>query len=144
MSCAPALVALALLLAACDGSPPAVGSTEETQDRLHGSWARDHADQGVRSRRILTLRPDGAFRETVRVTDQAGAVSEFVHEGAWFYDGTNLKRKYTLMNGQPPSRLNVPFVTFEIRFESRNDFTGVDHIHRNKVHYRRVPAQADF
>lgn len=139
-----AVAALALLLAGCDGAPPDAGSPEELAQRLHGSWAREQADKGMRSRRILTLRPDGAFRETVRVTDEAGAVTEFRHEGSWFYDGTNLKRKYTLMNGQPPSRLNVPFVTFEIRFESRNDFTGIDHIHHNKVHYRRVPAEAEL
>jgi hypothetical protein len=65
-------------------------------------------------------------------------VTEFAHEGTWLFDGTNLKRKYTLMDGKPPSRLNVPFATFEITFASRNSFTGVDHIHGHRIEYRRL------
>lgn len=142
-------LALVVLLAACDAAPPAtntagitMGSPEEIETRLHGSWLREHDAQGVTSRRVLTLGPDRAFRETVRVVDAQGAPREFVHEGHWFYDGVNLKRKYTLYDGKPPSRLNLPFVTFQIEFRSRNDFVGIDHIHRNRVQYRRVPTES--
>ena len=37
-----------------------------------------------------------------------------------------------------PSRLKVPFATFEVDFQGRNDFVGVDHVHRIRVEYRRV------
>ncbi len=143
------VLALVVFLAACDASPPkpniagiTTGSPEEIEERLHGSWLREHEAQGVKSRRVLTLGPDRSFRETVRVVDTQGAAREFVHEGHWFYDGVNLKRKYTLYDGKPPSRLNLPFVTFQIEFQSRNDFVGIDHIHRNRVQYRRVPLES--
>jgi len=110
----------------------------EGAQRLAGTWLREQTEQGVRSRRLLQLAPDGAFRERVRIVTDTGEVSEQEHAGTWLYDGTNLKRKYTLMNGSPPSRLKLPFATFEIRFESRNEFVGRDHIHRNTVRYRRV------
>lgn len=146
--CAHALLALAAALGGCDLTTPGAASgdaaavhRETVEARLQGSWVRQDERKGIRSRRILVLEPGGAFRETVRVTDLAGAVTEHLHEGIWFFDGTNFKRRYTLMNGEPPSRLNVPFVTFEIRFEGRNAFVGIDHIHRNRVHYERVQPE---
>ncbi|QJW83910.1 hypothetical protein HK414_07770 [Ramlibacter terrae] len=44
------------------------------------------------------------------------------------------------MNGEPPSRLNLPIATFQIAFEAPDEFVGVDHIHGNRVRYRRVAA----
>jgi hypothetical protein len=111
-----------------------------TAEKLRGSWLRDYTEDGVRVRRVLELDPDGAFHEKVRVVDAAGQATQFAHEGTWLYDGTNLKRRYTLMNGQPPSRLKVPFATLEIAFESRNDFVGVDHVHGHRVEYHRLAA----
>lgn len=136
------LVALAALLAACE--PPPAMVVDEVEQRLVGTWVREQAGDGVRSRRILALASDHTFSETVRVIDQAGAATEYRHEGTWFYDGTNLKRKYTLMNGEPPSRLNLPFVTFQVEFRTRNEFVGIDHIHRNRVEYRRVQPETQL
>lgn len=114
----------------------------EVADRLPGTWLREHVEQGVQSRRLLRLEPGGGFQEQVRIVSASGEVSQLEHAGTWIYDGTNLKRKYTLMNGRSPSRLNLPFATFEIRFDSRNEFVGTDHIHRNIVRYRRVAPDA--
>lgn len=116
----------------------------EVAQRLPGTWLREQVTDGVQSRRLLRLESDGAFREQVRIVSANGAVSRHDHAGTWLYDGTNLKRKYTLMNGRAPSRLNLPFATFQIRFESRNEFVGVDHIHRNTVRYRRVEPETQL
>jgi hypothetical protein len=136
----PAALAIALLLATCDGN---LGTWLEPQAdaaaQLHGTWLREVQEKGTRARRVLTLAPDGAFRETVRVVDARGGVTLHEHLGTWFFDGTNLKRKYRLMDGEPPSRLNLPFATFQIAFESRNEFVGIDHIHGNRIRYQRVP-----
>jgi hypothetical protein len=143
--CAPCLLALAALLAGCEPPGPAAASheaaanhPESMEARLQGTWLREEQASQIRARRVLVLEAGGAFRESVRIIDAAGAVTERLHAGSWFFDGTNLKRKYTLMNGEPPSRLNLPFVTFEIRFETRNAFVGIDHIHGNRIAYRRV------
>ncbi len=122
--------------------PPA--EKVDAADRLPGTWLREQVEQGVQSRRLLRLEPGGDFREQVRIVSASGAVSQHEHAGTWFYDGTNLKRKYILMNGRSPSRLNLPFATFEIRFESRNEFVGMDHIHRNTVRYQRVPPETEL
>lgn len=144
---APGLVALAALLVTCAGpSPEAAAPASEAEapdtvrERLQGTWLREYEVRGVKARRVLRLGADGAFHEKVRAVDAAGAVAEQVHEGTWLYDGTNLKRRYTLMNGEPPSRLNLPIATFQIAFEGRDAFVGIDHIHGNRVHYRRVAA----
>ncbi|RYY98143.1 MAG: hypothetical protein EOO24_18875, partial [Comamonadaceae bacterium] len=126
------LLALAVLLSRCEGFTPGALSTAadaESADvvqQLQGTWLREAQADGLQARRLLTLRPDGSFLETAHVVDRSGAATDFVHEGTWRYDGTNLKRHYTRMNGKPPSRLNLPFATFEIRFQSRNEFTGLD------------------
>jgi hypothetical protein len=116
----------------------ASGFLGDPQVLLPGTWLRESRIDGISTRRILTLDPDHRFREVVRVIDAAGRSTDFVHEGTWLYDGTNLKRKYTLMNGQPPSRLNLPFATFQITFDSPREFRGVDHIRGHRIEYRRV------
>ena len=115
-------------------SPAAI----DRQDLLRGTWLREYSEGGVQVRRVLELDGGGAFHESVRIAAADGRVTRMEHEGTWLYDGTNLKRKYTVMNGAPPSRLNVPFATFEVDFQGRNDFVGVDHVHRVRVEYRRV------
>ena len=139
------LVALSALLAACDSAVPVADasgiprySPEDVQELLQGTWLREYGGDSIEARRILVLSPDGSFAETVRITDAAGQVTTQNHAGTWLYDGTNLKRKYTRMNGKPPSRLNLPFATFEIQLESKNEFTGIDHVHLNRIRYRRV------
>lgn len=113
-------------------------AARDTRELLQGTWLREYTEDGVKVRRVLALRGDGAFEETVRVAEASGQVTRYVHQGTWIYDGTNLKRKYTSMNGAPPSRLNVPFATFEVAFQSRNDFVGTDHVRGRRVEYRRV------
>jgi hypothetical protein len=141
LSCA----AMTMLLSTCSGSLSNVTGTDgngaslrDREDLQRGTWLREYSKDGYRIRHTLSLEPGGTFHESVHVVEAAGAVTDFQHQGTWLYDGTNLKRRYTLMNGKPPSRLNVPFATFEISFATRNDFTGVDHIHGNRIEYHRV------
>jgi hypothetical protein len=145
------LLAVAALVSACDSwletprpGVVATGSADDLAQRLQGTWMRESSEDGVRSRHLLTLAADGAFRETVRVTGSDGTVTEYLHEGTWLFDGTNLKRKYTAMNGKPPSRLNLPFATFQIAFEGRNEFLGIDHIHGNRIRYERVAPDTEL
>jgi hypothetical protein len=134
MLLAVAMLALAALLST--GFP-----ASDAGDQLQGTWLREATQQGVTARHLLVLEPGGAFHETVRVVDRAGVATEYTHAGTWLFDGTNLKRKYTLVRGEPPSRLNLPFATFEIAFASRNEFAGIDHIHGNRIAYRRVAPE---
>jgi len=138
------LLAGAAVLAACDwtADPQRQALMEQgiqdVEEQLQGTWLREYAVEGVKVRRLLTLRLDGSFLERVRVVDEAGGITDYSHEGTWLYDGTNLKRRYTLMNGKPPSRLNLPFATFQVSFERSGEFVGIDHIHGHRVRYRRV------
>jgi hypothetical protein len=136
------LVALAAALAAglacgCDSGP--VASLEEpVQERLAGTWLREYQDQATVVRRVLVLEPGGAFREMSTVTDAGVPPARHTHEGEWLFDGTNLKRRYLRVDGHLPSAPMVPFATFEIRFSSRNEFIGVDNVHKREVRYQRV------
>lgn len=135
---------LALVAALAAGLPcgcdsGAVASLEEpVQDRLVGTWLREYQDRAATVRRVLVLEPRGAFREMSIVTDAGGPVAEHTHEGEWLFDGTNLKRRYLRVDGHLPSAPMVPFATLEIRFSSRNEFIGVDNVHKREVRYQRV------
>ena len=128
---------LAGLLQACNDAPADLPE-EVVQDRLPGTWLREFEEKGVRVRRVLVLENDGKFRELVRITDTSGAVTEQNHAGSWLYDGTNLKRKYTLMNGKPVSAPTLPFAAFELKFPSRYEFIGIDNIRKREVRYQWV------
>lgn len=135
-------VSIAAILSTCDGSlsgtdAATVRAHDEAQE-LQGTWLRESEAGGLQARHVLALRPDGTFQESVELTDSAGHVTHYSHQGTWAYDGTNLKRKYSSFAGKPTSRLTTPFATFEIAFESPNEFTGIDHIHGNRIRYRRV------
>ena len=131
------VMAGAVLVCGC-GEPPDDSPAKQTGERLVGTWLRDYEEQGFRIRRVLVLQPDGHFREAVNIIESGASVAQPAHAGDWLFDGTNLKRRYTRMNGQQPSAPTVPFATFELRFESPNEFVGVDNVHRREVRYRRV------
>ena len=138
---ATAMLALAALVARFHDTV-ADQPAQDTATRLNGTWEREYGSDGVRVRRILSLQARGAFREEVEIVDAKGRLTRQAHEGTWLYDGTNLKRKYTSMNGEPPSRLRVPFATFQVSFQSANEFTGVDHVRGHRIRYRRLGFDA--
>lgn len=136
-----AMALAALLLAACN-NPPADSPADDVRQLLVGGWLREYAQDGARVRRLLVLGDDGRFRETARVVDVAGVVTDHSHAGDWTFDGTNLKRRYTSFNGKQPSAPTLPYVTYQLRFESKYAFVGTDNVRRREVRYQRVEEGA--
>ncbi len=128
---------LASALAACDG-PPDDSPAEEIQRRLMGTWLREYEDGETRVRRVLVLEQGGRFSEMSSATRRDAIVVQNSHTGEWHFDGTNLKRRYTRIDGRQPSAPTFPYVAFEIRFESRNEFIGTDNVRKRQVRYERV------
>ena len=124
-------------LAACNG-PPDDSHAEDVQLQLTGTWLRDYEENGTRVRRVLVLAQDGQFGEMSTVTLRDGMLVQHHHTGEWHFDGTNLKRRYTSIDGQKPSAPKFPYAAFEVRFESRNEFIGTDNVRKRQVRYRRV------
>ena len=74
------------------------------------------------------------------IAGSAGAPpNESQGSGEWTFDGTNLKRRYTSINGKPTSHPAIPYATFELQFPSKSEFVGVDHVRQREVRYQRVP-----
>ena len=143
-------------VAGCDSAQ----DIDDVQQRLVGSWLRDEVEDGARVRRILVLQPGGRFEETSKaikipdVSTEINAVTgapevtqptqgnamlaRHAHSGDWLFDGTNLKRRYTLIDGRQPSAPTFPYAAFEVRFDSRNVFIGTDNIRKRQVRYQRV------
>jgi hypothetical protein len=135
---------VSFFLAACS-DPPADSPAESVQQQLVGSWLREYSQEGAQVRRLLVLADDGRFTETARVVDAAGNVTDHAHAGQWTFDGTNLKRRYTSFDGKQPSAPTLPYVTYQLKFESRHEFVGTDNVRKREVHYSRVqPGTALF
>lgn len=130
-------LALALLGTGCQ--PTTDVSSSEIRERLVGTWLRDYDENGTQVRRVLVLEPGGRFREMSRTLGPKEAGTQHAHEGEWVYDGTNLKRRYTRMDGKPPAAPTVPFVAFQIEFTGSHDFTGTDNVRHRELRYHRVP-----
>ena len=103
-----------------------------------GTWLREYEEEGVKVRRVLVLESGGRFTEMSRLTELDSAAAEHSHTGDWLFDGTNLKRRYTRMDGRQPAAPVVPYATFELRFPSRNEFVGIDRVRQREVRYHRV------
>lgn len=125
------------LAAGCD-APPEDSNLSDVQRRLEGTWVREYEDSGAQVRRVLVLHPDGQFDEESRARIKGQIVSHNRHSGKWLYDGTNLKRKYMLIDGKQPSAPIVPFAAFQLRFESRYVFVGTDNVRKREVRYERA------
>ncbi len=130
-------------LAGCDGAQ----DVDDVQQRLVGSWLRDDEEDGAHVRRVLVLQPGGRFAETSKATRAVetheatpgvAVLAQHTHSGDWLFDGTNLKRRYTLIDGRQPSAPAFPYAAFELHFESRNVFIGTDNIRKRQVRYQRV------
>ena len=125
------------LLAGCDAHTDQI---DEVRERLVGTWLRDYVEDGTRVRRVLVLEPDGRFREMSRSLGPRDMGTRHAHEGEWLYDGTNLKRRYSLMDGEPVAAPQMPFAAIQVRFTGSHEFIGVDNVHRRELRYQRVPA----
>jgi len=132
----PALL-LAVLGAGC-GPPAEDVQLQDTRQRLAGTWLREYQDGDVRVRRVLVLAPGGHFTEEVVAAAPAGTVAHNRHSGEWHYDGTNLKRRYTLIDGRKPSAPSFPYAAFQVAFESRYVMVGTDNVRKRQVRYQRV------
>lgn len=126
-----------VLATACDGRPDD-SSAEAARQRLVGTWLREYEEDGFKVRRVLVLEPGGRFTETSRIAELNASQAQHSHAGDWLFDGTNLKRRYTSVDGRQPAAPSMPYATFELEFRSRNDFVGIDRVRRREVHYRRV------
>ena len=76
-----AMALAALLLAACS-NPPADSPADDVRQLLVGGWLREYGQDGARVRRLLVLGDDGRFRETARVVDAAGIVTNHPGNGS--------------------------------------------------------------
>jgi len=112
---------------------------QQVVEYLWGTWSRRYVEENLLIDKTLTLQSSGQFVEHVSIKPPDSPPEEHEHTGTWLYDGTNIKRTYLLVDGHPPSRLNLPFVTFEVKIESKNEFVGIDHIHHHEIRYIRVP-----
>lgn len=118
--------------------PPDDSAVQETRERLAGTWLREYREGEVHVRRVLVLGPAGLFTESVVASAPGGTPLRNSHSGEWHYDGMNLKRRYTLIDGRKPSAPAFPYAAFQVAFESRHVFVGTDNIRRRQIRYERV------
>jgi hypothetical protein len=129
-------------LAACDNAIPDAAADEGDAVRQHlvGSWLREYEEDGTHVRRVITLEQDGTFREFTKIVQADGVTTQMANGGEWFFDGINLKRKYTSFDGTPHSHTGFTYATFALKSWSKFEFVGVDNVRRREIRYQRVDA----
>ena len=129
------IAAVTVILGACDDAQSR--KTEEARQKLVGTWLREFDAEGVHGRRLLVLGEDGKFSEVLVAQFGDGHIGRSERSGEWFFDGTNLKRRYTHEDGRQLTN-NFAFVTFEITVLTPRDFEGKNHVQGEQISYRRV------
>jgi hypothetical protein len=123
------------LFTACDDAQSR--KEQEIRESLVGTWLRDVEVEGGKGRRFLVLGDDGKFSELLVIEFADGRRTRSERSGEWFFDGTNLKRRYTHEDGKMLGS-NFSFVTFEITVLTPRDFEGRNHVQGEQISYRRV------
>jgi hypothetical protein len=123
---------VASLLAGCED--PQVRAVKA---RLVGSWVVESDEHGGTARRVLTLQPDGHVKEIVRLVAPSGASATESREGEWFFDGVNLKRKYTYVDGKPLTNAHFIYETHELKSVTASELVASSSVGRGEVRLKR-------
>lgn len=133
-------IACAALTASCDGSSSK--PADKVRQQLIGKWLEELSVDGLQTRSIVTLDRDGTFIEIEKSSDASGLISQQTHGGEWSFDGTNFKRKYTSMNGQPLSNARFGYATYAVKHIAKNEFVGIDNVRKREVRFSQTNASA--
>ena len=123
---------VALCLAACEDQ-----HERDVKARLAGTWYAESTEHGSSVRRVLTFEEDGRVKETVRVMAPNGATKFESRNGEWFFDGVNLKRKYTYVDGKPLTNANFIYETYELKSVTESELVAASSVGRGEVRLKR-------
>ena len=123
---------VACLLAACEDR-----QIRGVKARLVGTWFVESQEHGGIARRTLTLEANGHVKDTVRLVAPSGASDVQSREGEWFFDGVNLKRKYTYVDGKPLTNAHFIYETYELKSVTASELVASSNVGRGEVHLKR-------
>lgn len=137
MTMARPLIALlaAGMLAACEDS-----QTRGVKARLVGTWISESKEHGGVAQRALTLQADGRVKEVVRIIAPNGASDLNSRDGEWFFDGVNLKRKYTYVDGRPLTNAHFIYETHELKSVTASELVAGSNVGRGELRFKREGA----
>jgi hypothetical protein len=128
---------VASLLSSCEDP-----QVRDVKRRLVGTWVTESEEHGGVTRRVLTLELDGHTRETLQVVAATGASSVQSRDGEWFFDGVNLKRKYTYVDGKPLTNVYFIYETHELKSVTESEFVAASKVGRGEIRLHRAGAAA--
>lgn len=120
------------MLAACDDP-----QTRDVKARLVGTWSTEATEHGGVARRVLTLQADGRVKESVRIVAPSGASDLNSRDGEWFFDGVNIKRKYTHVDGRPLTNAHFIYETHELRSLTESELVAASNVGRGELRFRK-------
>ncbi len=131
-------IACAALTASCDGSSSK--PADKVRQQLVGRWLEELSVDGLQTRSIVTLDRDGTFIEIEKSSDASGLIKQQTHAGEWSFDGVNLKRKYTSMNGQSLSNAQFGYATYAVKHIAKNEFVAIDNVRKREARFSKTEA----
>ena len=127
------------MLTACEDP-----QTRDVKARLVGTWSTESAEHGGVARRVLSLQADGRVRETVRIVAPSGASDLNSRDGEWFFDGVNIKRKYTYVDGKPLTNAHFIYETHELKSLTESELVAASNVGRGELRFRREAPGTEF
>ncbi|HVE53809.1 MAG TPA: hypothetical protein VNB23_10560 [Ramlibacter sp.] len=103
---------------------------------------REAPEHGGMARRALRLQADGRVHETIRTVAPNGAAATESREGEWFFDGVNLKRKYTAVDGKLFTNADFIYETHELKSVTATEFVAASNVGAGEVRFRREEGGA--
>jgi hypothetical protein len=129
------VTSIALTVGCNDSSKKSVA---DVQQRFIGKWLEEFSNEGVQIKNIVTLETGGNFTEVGMSLEPSGVTKEEKRAGEWSFDGVNLKRKYTSLNGRLLTNAQFGYVTHAVKSLKQNEFIGVDNIKTQEIRFSRV------
>ena len=120
------------MLAACEDS-----QTRDVKARLVGTWVAESQEHGGVAQRVLTFEAGGRVKESVRTIAPNGASDLKSREGEWFFDGVNLKRRYTYVDGRPLTNAHFVYETHELKSVTASELVAESNVGRGALRFKR-------
>lgn len=81
------------------------------------------------------------MKETVHLVAPSGASNTELREGEWFFDGANLKRKYTYVDGKPLTNAHFIYETHELKSVTSSELVASSSVGRGELRLKRDAAE---
>lgn len=135
----PLWIFILILSAACNESTK--DPANDNHRKFIGKWTSKSISKNPQSISITSINQDGAFIEMEKFNKDNATQEPAMHEGEWFFDGINFKRKYTKLNNKPLSNSQFGYVTCTVKSLTKSEFLCIDNSQKDTIRFTKIESE---